>query len=454
MCGLISVNPIKQRRPRKNDESALRNHSYSYKVRVVRDGSLNEIPICQKAFVAIHGITNQRICTLRKSLSCTGHSPIDQRGKHKNRRHAMPPETIEKVHAHIKSLKGRTSHYSLHESSKIYLPEELSVKRLHSMYQEMNPDNPVSYEYYRLIFTTKFNISFGYPRSDTCSNCDSYQAKVKGLEHTLSETKDQTKVLDIEKQLKSLKIENEVHLRKANTFYRRKTLAKKKSRQNNDHESVCFDYMKNLPCPNIATNDSYYRRKLGFFMFNVHVLSTNEVIFYTYNETTAKKGADDVASLLYHFCSTILDQNVRHLELFWDSCAGQNKNYTMLRLLHAMVHKFDRFDSIKVTFPQRGHSYMECDKDMGLIKQNVHIEVPSDWNEHVRNSRSKPSPFTVIEAEPHMFSKWGSFLTPHYKQKCPFATRPITEIFIDKSIVRTINGRSSYNGAWESYIYC
>lgn len=95
---------------------------------------------------------------------------------------------------------------------------------------------------------------------------------------------------------------------------------------------------------------------------------------------------------------------------------------------------------------------MECDKDMGLIKQNVHIEVPSDWNEHVRNSRSKPSPFTVIEAEPHMFSKWGSFLTPHYKQKCPFATRPITEIFIDKSIVRTINGRSSYNGAWESYI--
>lgn len=85
LCGLISINPISRCRPRNNEpESALRNHSYSYKVRVVRGDVAVEVPVCHKAFISIHGITNQTVCTtLKKSLSSTGHSPQDQRGKHK-----------------------------------------------------------------------------------------------------------------------------------------------------------------------------------------------------------------------------------------------------------------------------------------------------------------------------------------------------------------------------------
>lgn len=80
-------------------------------------------------------------------------------------------------------------------------------------------------EYYRVIFTTIFNMSFGYPRTDTCSTCDSYLAKVRTLEYE-TKHKETINQAAITKQLKDLQIINEVHKRKAVTFYDRKRAAK------------------------------------------------------------------------------------------------------------------------------------------------------------------------------------------------------------------------------------
>lgn len=133
LCGLISVNPIHRRRPRKNEaESNLRDHSYSYKVRVIR-GDVVEVPVCHKAFISIHGITNKTVCTLKNSLSSTGRSPQDQRGKHKSHKQTISPETKSKVFDHIKSLKGRRSHYSLHDSKK-NLPSCRTISKTTTQY--------------------------------------------------------------------------------------------------------------------------------------------------------------------------------------------------------------------------------------------------------------------------------------------------------------------------------
>ena len=64
-----------------------------------------------------------------------------------------------------------------------------------------------------------------------------------------------------------------------------------------------------------------------------------------------KKGADDVASTFQHFCTEIPSPDVREVEIFCDSCAGQNKNYTVFCHLHYSIHTAHRFDSVKVVFP-------------------------------------------------------------------------------------------------------
>lgn len=270
-----------------------------------------------------------------------------------------------------------------------------------------------------------FNISFGYPRTDTCSTCDQYLSKIKCLENELSSktVADEQKHLNTE--IRNLTTENRVHKARAQEFYNRKKKSKFASRKDKSQESICMDFGKNFPLPNISTNDVYYKRQLSVYLFNIHTLSTSESVFYVYPETIGKKGRDDVCSLLFHFLHNQLDSQVRKLEIFCDSCGGQNKNYSVFRFLH------QRQDYVKVTFPIRGHSYMENDKNMGIINTKAKVEILEELCELVHSSRCKPSPFIVVEIDQQnqtIFSQWTQQLTAHYRKKCPFKTRPLRNI--------------------------
>ena len=103
-----------------------------------------------------------------------------------------------------------------------------------------------------------------------------------------------------------------------------------------------------------------------------------------------------------------------------------------------------------MTFPIRGHSYLECDRDMALVNQKCRAEVPEDWMEEIRNSRQKPTPFQVIEVDQAMIRNWPAFLTPKFVKCCPFPTRPIREIMFSSHHSHVVRHRSTYNGYWET----
>lgn len=63
----------------------------------------------------------------------------------------------------------------------------------------------VKYPYFAKYFASNFNISFAYPRSDTCQTCDQLLKSIQ------NETDAEEKA--------SLNVEKGVHLRKAQVFY-------------------------------------------------------------------------------------------------------------------------------------------------------------------------------------------------------------------------------------------
>ncbi|KAK9889649.1 hypothetical protein WA026_007025 [Henosepilachna vigintioctopunctata] len=129
LCGSISLLEI-QRRPRKKEsESKLNTANYAYRVRLVDE---------------------------MQHLDASK-TPIDMRGKHSTRPKKLSSALKTKVMDHIRSFRGRKSHYSLHDSSNIYLPEELNVKKMYDMFLDKNQ---LSYETYRSIFVNHFNIGF------------------------------------------------------------------------------------------------------------------------------------------------------------------------------------------------------------------------------------------------------------------------------------------------------
>ena len=451
LSGLISVVPVQRRRNRQDDgETGNHVSSYCYRVRVrVDDGTLQDVTVCHKAFLSLHGVTNRRFQTLKKQLIEFGEAQLDGRGKHKSRVNLLPEETKARVFNFIKSLRGRKSHYSLKDSARLYLPEELDKAKLHRIYNESNKEHTVGLTTFREIFDGNFNISFGYPRKDTCSSCDIMKSEISILEDNITKASDEELKTSIALELKKKQVEKKLHLARSEKFYSIKRNCRKQSNKNEEVEAITVDYQKNLPTPNITTSDVYYRRQLNFISFNIHVLSDSTSIFYTYDESVAKKGADDVCSMLKHYFEHILSPTVKHLVMFCDSCAGQNKNFTVMRFLHYTVNTLKRFETVKVVFPIRGHSYMEGDKDMSLINIKSYTETPDDWRDVIKNSRIKPESFRVIDCVKEVkFETWTNFLSGVYVKKCPMQTRPIRVLKIDRKEPRFVNYKPNYYGSY------
>ena len=218
--------------------------------------------------------------------------------------------------------------------------------------------------------------------------------------------------------------------------------------------AVAFGFQKELPLPNKTTSDVFYRRQLSVHSFNIHELAGDNAYIYVYNETIAKTGSDDVAPLLLHFLNNFVSDTVKHLHLVCDGCPGQYKNWTLIRFLFGQVNFTKRFDSIKLLFPIRGHSYMECDRDLSMVNKCRGAELQEHWVEEFRSARKKPSPFNVIEPTQEVFLAISGHLKPVFKTTCPISTRPVRELSFRLKIMGSLAIGTAGMQRWKRLSLC
>lgn len=213
---------------------------------------------------------------------------------------------------------------------------------------------------YQTIFTTKFNLNFGHPRQDTCSFCSEQKLKIQ---------------LEIDQDLQNeLKLQLSIHQRRAKKFFE---LLKE---QSPDSINCSFDMMQTQPIPKLSVTDVFYSRQVWIYNLTFVISDLNQgpdnCILYTWNETDSGRGPNEVCSALVNFLN-LLENKLKNentpptvLNLFSDSCSGQNKNqFTMATLLFYINCKATIFTKINHIFPVRGHSYMPPDRVFGRIEQ-------------------------------------------------------------------------------------
>ncbi|CAH1108466.1 unnamed protein product [Psylliodes chrysocephalus] len=106
LCELISIVPVKNRRPRLDEENArLSDVVALYNIRYLYENNFTELEVCRDEFIALHGITRRRIEYLLTSLKSTGIPPTGKKEKHSNIPLKLSNDTRNKI-------KGRDSHYS------------------------------------------------------------------------------------------------------------------------------------------------------------------------------------------------------------------------------------------------------------------------------------------------------------------------------------------------------
>ena len=197
--------------------------------------------------------------------------------------------------------------------------------------------------------------------------------------------------------------------------------------------------MQNLPLPHVHAGEVYYCTQLWYYTFGIHTCTEGTASMYCYPETVGKKTPSEVVSFLDHYLQT-LPEEVTTLHLYSDACPGQNRNATVMQYLFSLVY-LDRFQSIKHTFPIRGHSYLPNDRDFGKVKvvkqRTQHVYEPEGWAEVVRSAR-KRNAFEVIEGDQSLIYDFACHLAPSFK-KAPRCS--MDKLMISKACILEYSSR-------------
>ncbi len=265
-------------------------------------------------FFFLAGISKDRVSRVAKYYALNATARTEHRGG--ARKVAENEAKKQVVMDHIQTFTCRASHYGRRGApGRKYLPSDLSVKRMHELFDQQNHDL-VSYSLYYTVFRQHFNLGFGHPATDACSSCTRFQLRVKDPSLT-------------EEEKRSESASYILHRRRARVFY--DLLGKV------DHDSVtlCFDMMQNLTLPRTPIGQAYYSRQLHLYVFGVVIhhgkgskQAVDDVHLYTWMEHENRKGSNMTASAPDHCLRQQLSgvvHRTQRLRLFSDSCFGQNK---------------------------------------------------------------------------------------------------------------------------------
>lgn len=341
--GLITCHDVKYRRVYK--DIPLRQKSFKYHILK----GTERLEVCHSAFLSLLSVSKDRVKRIR-NLLLKGDVPIDMRGKQQSV-NAIPATEIARVLSHISSFPTKESHYS--SKTVNYLPANLSVKTMFSMFKEKYNDSNIKYEYYNKLFREHFSLRFGRPAVDTCCLCEQLDIKIN------------SKVLnDVAKRVATA--EKTVHKAFAAKFYKKIEFAQEKCKTDDKFLGLSYDYMQNVPLPIIPVQDLFYLRQLTVSIFCVSNLRTGKNVLFMYHEGHGGKGPNEVCSFILKYIEEYVDDKIEHLMLFSDNCGGQNKNNFAVRMNIALVDS-GRFKVVEHVYPLRGHSFLPCDRAFGVI---------------------------------------------------------------------------------------
>lgn len=162
------------------------------------------------------------------------------------------------------------------------------------------------------IFNEEFNYGFGYPRSDTCEQCDLLKIGINNAQVDDERDKLWTKLA--------------VHQEKAVQGYQALRVDYKNSKGNENSIVLTFDLQQNLRVPTLTHGAMFYMRQLWVYNFGIHNCSNGSATMCVWNECIAGRGANETISCLLEY-SAQEQPKAKELICYSDSCFGQKKTH-------------------------------------------------------------------------------------------------------------------------------
>lgn len=391
---LVSLSQ-KENVKRKRSDSDKRNYTFKY---FINEGEGRRY-VCQQFLAATLNISDKTIYSIVKNATW-GCAKEDMRGK------CEPPNktkesTLDAVKKFIKNLPAVPSHYCRQDSSKVYLSQEFkNMSNLYNLYKKHYVEqgiDVVSERIFRKIFQENFNIGFHVPKKDKCLKCLQFEKN----DNPEKQKEKQDHEIEKEESYARFKVHKNIH--------------------KDDPSTLCasFDLEKVLNTPYAQSMLLYYSRKLAVYNLCFYENGTRNVFCFYWDESNGKRGANEVASILHKYIQSVDARgNITRLLLYCDCCPGQNRNRTVLAMLHSSLQECKNINTIQINFLLTGHTYMPVDSVHAIIEnklKNTTVYAPSQWFTVFATARQNPSPFAVERLSYEDFYRWDSISDKYFK---------------------------------------
>lgn len=345
LCHMLGVCAKARKRSIKdNPKNRLLNITY-----FLQSSQQKSIRVCQAFFTASLGISKNRVNTVAKTIHEGGVPKENRGGDHVSNK---TEDKKNKIREFIGNLRGTESHYNRKKSRRIYLEANLSIAKLHKIYNSHQPSQyKSSLSMFSRVFCGEYNIGFSSPAADCCALCIRLKDNIK-------KEKDPKKKSD-------LMIERRIHKKRADAFY-------KLAKENPPNSiSFCFDLQQVQPLPRTPISDAFYSHQISFYVFCCVGMNSKSPTFYTWTEVQAGRGSVQIGSALLNYLDSLDLHGIEVLRLFCDGCGGQNKNAHIVHALYFWLQNRSprTLNEIQLTFPVRGHSFLPADRVFGRVEK-------------------------------------------------------------------------------------
>ena len=299
-------------------------------------------------------------------------------------RRSAPSEKKEKAREWITKLPVLASHYCRKNSRRLYLPAEIgSFNNVYRKYKNDVEDALKEGLFFKLL--SDYNIGIHRPRNDKCTVCE------------MSKRGERVEGLDQHEQEKSWT----------------KAVSVSESQNEEGHVTVSFDLQKVLGTPHSDAMTTGFSRKFAVYNETLYEKGSRKGFCFLWNEGQAKRGANEVASVLEMYLINFLPPATRVVHFLCDSCGGQNRNRFLLWALTLLSARLQI--KIEDLFLCPGHTEMAADSVHATIERFIQKRpawAPSEWPTMIRSARVKPFPYEVVvmqQKDIHAWSKTCKF---------------------------------------------
>lgn len=382
----IEIKNVANRKKLKPDEDLQKVRTCSVTYNFDVDG--RRVKVCRDTFMKVldetDGFLRMAVECKRKSLS--GILIPDQRGRHPPA-HKLPESVSEKVKDHIMQYPSYVSHYrrSDYVQEHRYLPTGLKVQDMHQEFLEkVKP--PVSLSTYQRIFL-ECGRKTKPLQTDTCNKCDTYDVQLP---------------LATGEKKQALLQTREEHHKRAELLYDLKKAAKIATMSKPNSRVLVFDLEQVLPTPSLRSNMIFYSRQLNVYNLTVTDTKMHTTHCYMWDESQGERGSNNIASCLTQHTLQEIPEGVEELDIFSDSCVGQNRNSIVTSSMFTILQVHPTLRIIRHICLEVGHTRLECDNSHSTIesiKDKRICETPEDWYNAIRelNGPSASHSYKVTE---------------------------------------------------------